>query len=75
MYILNLEETFPNKTPRAVFFFLPDNFSDPQDDSLILSHFQRNVHFITRLFFLSPYLCGLKKTLIYMYVREAFCQS
>ena len=58
MYILNLKESLPNKTARAV--FLPDNFSDPQDDALIFSCFQRNVHFKTRLFFLSNYLCGLK---------------
>ena len=35
MYILNLEESSPNKTPRAV--FLPDYFCDPQDDVLIFN--------------------------------------
>ena len=39
MYILNLEESLPNKTPRAV-FFLPYSFSDPQGDAaLICSYF------------------------------------
>ena len=35
MYILNLEESLPNKTQRALLF--PDNFYDPQDDVLIFN--------------------------------------
>ena len=35
MYILNLEESLPNKTLRAV--FLPDYFCDLQDDVIIFN--------------------------------------
>ena len=35
MYILNLEESLPNKTLRAV--FLPDYFWDLQDDVIIFN--------------------------------------